>query len=323
MKRRSLIAVAFLALFIGQASAQPQGYPAKVVRIIIGFPPGGSLDIAARVMATRLAERIGQSVIVENRVGAASIIGVDAVAKAAPDGHTIGFATSGAITITPSLRTDMPFNALTDLAPVAMAVHNPLLLVAHPSVAAKDVAGLIALAKASRARITFGTPGNGTTMHLAGLQLNLMAGIDLQHVPYKGTSPAANDLVGGHIPIAIIDVATARDFIRHGRMKALGVTGPRRTTTAPDIPTVAESGLPGYGVTSWLGIIAPGRTPPEIIKYLNSHIVAVLAIPEVRERYIGVGLEPAPSTPEELGSAIRTETAAWAKLIKDNRITAE
>lgn len=319
---RCLTAV-LAALFLGQAAAQPQGYPNKLVRIIIGYPPGGSLDIAARVLAAKLSERVGQPVIVENRVGAAGIIGIDAIAKAAPDGYTIGMTTSGALTITPNVRTDMPYNTLTDLAPITVALHNPLILVANPSFGAKSVAKLIALAKADPGKIIFGSPGNGSTMHLAGALLNVMAGIELVHAPYRGANPAANDVVGGHIPIAIIDVATTRDFIYQGRLKALATMGAKRTPMAPDVPTIAESGVPGYAVTTWLGVIAPARMPPAIIKLLNLHLVAILGMSDARERFNTLGFEPAPGTPEELGSLIKTEMAQWSKVIRNSGITVQ
>jgi len=317
------LAAVLAALFLGQAAAQPQGYPNKLIRIIIGYPPGGSLDIAARVIAAKLSERVGRPVIVENRPGAASIIGVDAIAKAAPDGYTIGLATSGALTITPNVRTDMPYNTLTDLAPIAVAFHNPLILVANPSFGAKNMAELIALAKADPGKIIFGSAGNGTTMHLAGALLNVMAGTELVHAPYKGANPAANDVVGGHIPIAILDVATTRDFINQGRLNALATMGAKRTLLAPDVPTIGESGVPGYAVTTWLAVIAPARMPPAIIRLLNSHLVAILGMPDARERFITLGLEPAPGTPEELGSLIKTELAQWSKLIRDSGIVVQ
>ena len=308
------------ALFLGHAAAQPVGYPNKLVRIIIGYPPGGSLDIAARVIAAQLTERVGQPVIVENRAGAAGIIGIDAVAKAAPDGYTIGMTTSGALTITPNVRSDMPYNTLADLAPIAVALHNPLMLVANPSFGAKSMSELIALAKADPGKIAYGTPGNGSSMHLAGALLNSMAGIELVHAPYKGANPAANDVVGGHIPIAIIDVATMREFVNQGRLKALATMGAKRTSMAPDVPTISESGVPGYAVTTWLAFIAPARVPAAIIKLLNAHLVAILGVPEARERFITLGLEPMPSTPEESASIIKTELAQWSKLVKDARI---
>jgi len=311
------------ALFIGQAAAQPHGYPGKPIRFIVGFPPGGSTDIAARIITPRLSERLSQSVIVDNRSGAGGIVGVDAIAKSEPDGYTIGWGVSGMLTISVSLRTDLPFNPVTDLAPITMAVNNTLILVANPSFPAKDASELIALAKAKPGKIALGSPGIGTAMHLAGALLNMMAGIDLVHAPYKGLGPAANDLLGGQIPVAILDVATTRNFIKLGRLKALGTTGVKRALTAPEVSTIDESGLPGYAVTSWFGVIAPARTPPEIVRLLNSHIVAILEIPDVRERFFAMGLEPMPTTSEEFGNIIKSEITRWAKVIKESGIVVQ
>jgi len=305
------------ALFIGQAAAQPQGYPNKPIRFMVGFPPGGSTDIAARIIAAKLSERLGQSVVADNRSGASGIIGVDAIAKSEPDGYTIGFGIAGTLAISVGLGMDLPYKPLTDLAPISMAVNNTLILVANPSFPAKNVSELIALAKARPGKIVLGTSGTGTSMHLAGALLNLMAGIELVHAPYKGLGPAANDLLGGHTLIALLDVATTRDFIKQGRIKALGTTGAKRAQTAPEVPTIGESGVPGYAVTSWFGVIAPAQTPPEIVKLLNSHIVAILESAEVRERYFAAGMEPAPTTPEEFRNFIKSEITRWAKVIKE------
>lgn len=311
---------AFLAV---QAVAQPLGYPGKPIRFFVGYPPGGSTDTAARIIAMKLSERVGQPVIVDNRSGAGGIIGIEAIAKSTPDGYAIGFGVSGNLAVNVTLLSNLPFNPLTDLAPVSMAVNNSLILVAHPSFPANNVSELIALAKTRPAKLVFGAPGTGSAMHLAGALLNSMAGIDLAVVHYKGLGPVASDLVGGHIPLAILDVATTRSFIQQGRLKALATTAAKRAPTAPDVPTVGESGVQGYAVTSWFGVIAPARTPPEIVKFLNAHIVAILESADVRERYLAAGLEPAPSTPEEFGDFIKSEIARWAKVIKEAGIVAQ
>lgn len=318
------LAVSLAALLAAlPALAQQDPYPARPIRFFVGYPPGGSTDTAARILAAKLSERVGQSVIVDNRSGAGGLIGIDAVAKSEPDGYTIGFGVSGNLAVNVTLLPKMPFDPLKDLAPVSMAVNNSLIIVAHPSLPANNVAELIALAKAKPGKLLYGAPGTGSAMHLAGALLNTMAGIELSVAHYKGLGPVANDLVGGHIPLAILDVTTTRGFIEQGRLKALATTAARRTPTAANVPTVAESGVPGYAVTSWFGVIAPARTPPERIRFLNAHIVAILESPEVRERYLAAGLEPAASTPEEFGQFIRVEVARWAKVIKEAGIVAQ
>ena len=304
----------------GPATAQAQGYPNKPLRFIVPYPPGGSTDIAARIIAPKLSERLAQPVIVDNRPGGGGIVGVDTIAKAAPDGYTIGFGPSGLLTLSVTLQPNLPYNPITDLAPITMAVKNPLILVAHPSFSAKDVRELIALAKAKPAQLSFGSSGTGTAMHLAGVLLTKMAGIELVHVPYKGSGPAANDLMGGQIPLAIIDVASTRSFIKAGKIKPLGTMGPARSQLVPDIPTITESGLPGFVAQSWFGIIAPARTPPEIVTRLNSHLVAILENSDIRDRLLAAGVEPSPSSPDEFSEIIRSEISNWAKVIKDAKI---
>lgn len=317
---RFLLAGMLIGGWSGPATAQAQGYPNKPLRFIVPYPPGGSTDIAARIIAPKFSERLGQPVIVDNRPGGGGIVGVDTIAKAAPDGYTIGFGPSGLLTLSVTLTPNLPYNPITDLAPITMAVKNPLILVANPSFSAKDVGELIALARAKPGQFSFGSSGTGTAMHLAGVLLTKMAGIELVHIPYKGSGPAANDLVGGQIPLAIIDVASTRSFIKAGKIKPLGTMGPARSQLVPDIPTITESGLPGFVAQSWFGIIAPARTPPEIVTRLNSHLVAVLESSDIRERLLTAGVEPSPSSPEEFSEVIRSEISNWAKVIKDAKI---
>lgn len=309
-------------LFIGQAAAQPQAYPNKAIRFMVGFPAGSGTDTAARFVMAKLSERLGQPVVVDNRSGAGGAIGAEAIANSAPDGYTIGFGTAGALAIVPNLR-KVPYNPLTDIAPITMVANNPLVLVAHPSFPAQNVSELIALAKVKPGTIVYGSSGTGSTMHLAGAVLNLTAGIELVHAPYKGNAPAVNDLLGGQIPLAIIDVSTAYGFVKQGRLKALGTTGAKRSLAAPEIPTFGESGLQGYSVLSWYGVIAPAGTPPAIIKVLNSHLVAILEIADVRERLLAAGPEPASTTPEEFGNIIKSEFTRWARVIKESGIVVQ
>jgi tripartite-type tricarboxylate transporter receptor subunit TctC len=314
MRRLILAALACAALAAG-AAAQAQ-FPSKPIRFVVSFPPGGSSDLVARAMAPRMAERLGQQVLVENRPGSGGNIGVDAVAKSAPDGHTIGIAAAGALAINPHLYPGMPFDPLRDLAPVSMLAVIPIVIASNPSAGVASVRDLIALARAQPGRLSFGTTGAGSAMHLAGELLKITAGIDMVHVPYKGSGPAAADLAGGQIPLAIVDLTSALPHIRSGRVRAVAVTGAARTMTAPEIPTVAESGVPGFDAVGWFGVVAPAGTPPAILARLNAEIVDALGVPDVRQKLLAGGAEPATSTPEEFGRLIRAESEKWARVVK-------
>ena len=313
---RSLILLPLL--FAGFVHAQ-SGYPARPVRMLVGFPPGGGTDLTARIIATRLGERLGQPVVVENRVGAGGNIAMDAIAKAPPDGHLIGVAGS-LITINATLQPNLPFNPVKDFAPVTMLVNNPLVLFSHPGFEAKDLRQLIALAKAKPGAISYGSPGAGTAMHLVGALLNQSAGVTLVHVAYKGNGPVVNDVLGGQIPLGVADVASTLSFIKAGRLHVIGLAGAQRTRVAPEMPTLAESGLPGFQVQSWTGVVAPARTPPDVVARLNAEIRAILESAEAREKLLAAGLEPAPNTAEEFAEVIRSETQRWAKAIRETGV---
>jgi len=298
-------------------NALAQGaWPQKPIRFIVSFPPGGSSDLVARALAPRLAERLGQPLLVENRPGAGGNIGVDLVAKAPPDGHTLGLAAAGALTINPSLYPGMPFDPQKDLAPVSLLAMIPIVIVAHPSLGANSLREMLELARARPGQISFGTTGAGSSMHLAGELLEMMASVRMVHVPYKGSAPAAADLAGGQLPLAIVDLTSALPHIRAGRIRALAVTGAARAVSAPEIPTVAESGLPGFDATGWFGAVAPAGVPPAVITRLNAEIADALRAPEIRERILAGGAEPESSTPEQFAERIRSEAAGWARLIR-------
>jgi tripartite-type tricarboxylate transporter receptor subunit TctC len=316
-----LLAAAALLAVQGPAAAQAPAYPNKPLRFFVSFPPGGPADLAVRIMIPRLAERLGQQVVPDNRGGAGGAIGADLVAKSAPDGYSIGMGSSGALTVNVVLQPNLPYNPVKDLAPVSMAIKIPLILVAHPSFPAASVRELIAQIRAKPGQLSFGSGGGtGGGMHLAGVSLGKAAGLELVHVPYKGSAPAAVDLMGGQIPLAIIDMASTRTFIKAGKLKALGTLGAARSPLSPDIPTLAESGLPGFAAESWMGVIAPAQTPAEIVARLNGHFVAVLSHPDTREKLLAAGFEPSPSSPGELGEVIRSEIARWSKLVKEANI---
>ena len=318
------VAVALAAgLWAAGAFAQTAGYPNRPIRFMVGFPPGGSTDVAARLIAPRLAERLGQQLVIDNRGGAGGNIGVDAVAKAPPDGYTIGFGVSGALAVNVTLQPNLPYDPLKDPAPVALAMINPLVLCTAPDTPAASLQELVAYARPRPGRLSYGTGGSGTAMHLAGAMLNLMAGIELVHVAYKGNSAAATGLVGNQIPVAVVDLTSAGSFIRAGRIRALGVTSATRTQLAPDIPSLAERGLPGFDVTSWFGVIAPAGTPADIVALLNAELIAVLKAPEMREKLAAAGLEPVLGTSDEFATLIRSEIRKYAQLIRSSGIRLE
>jgi tripartite-type tricarboxylate transporter receptor subunit TctC len=304
------------ALALHAPAALAQAWPAKPIRFIVTFPPGGSSDLVARALAPRMSERLGQQVLVENRPGAGGNIGADLVAKAPADGYTIGLSAAGALSINASLYPSMPFDPVKDLAPVSLLALIPIVIAAHPSANAANVRELIAAAKARPGALSYGTTGNGSAMHLAGELLQQMTGIRIVHVPYKGSGPAAADAAGGQLPLAIVDLTSALPHIKAGRMRALAVTGAQRSVTAPEIPTVAETGVPGFDAVGWFGVVAPAGTPAPVIARLNAEIVEGMKVQEIRERLLAGGAEPATSTPEEFGAFVRAETAKWARVIK-------
>jgi tripartite-type tricarboxylate transporter receptor subunit TctC len=310
MRLFALLAVALLS-----TAVQAQDYPNKPIRFIVSFPPGGSSDLIARAIAPHMTERLGQPVLVENRPGAGGNIGVDAVAKAPPDGYTIGLAAAGALSSNVSLYPNMPFHPEKDLAPISMLAMIPFFLVAHPSQPA-TLKQLIEAAKARPGGIAVGYGGNGSTMHLAGELFNMMAGIKLQPVPYKGSGPVSADVLGGQVPLGVVDVPSAIAHVRAGKMRALAVTSKRRIAAAPEVPTFEEAGVPGYEAIGWFGAVAPSATPADIINRLNKEMAAALSAPEVRERALAAGAEPFTSTPQEFAAMIREETRKWAQVIR-------
>ncbi|HVL36080.1 MAG TPA: tripartite tricarboxylate transporter substrate binding protein [Burkholderiales bacterium] len=316
---RSLVAVALTLVLAGAAWAQP--YPAKPVRFIVSFPPGGSADVMVRLVAPRLAERLGQQFVVENRAGAGGNIGVDAVAKAAPDGHTIGLAAAGALSVNPHLYPSMPFDPQKDLAPISALAMIPFFLIAHPTLPAKDLRELIALARSRPGDVSFGHGGQGSAMHLSGELLNLMAEIKLQAVPYKGSAPVATDVLGGQIPLGVTDVPSAIAHIRAGKIKALAVTTRQRIDAAPEVPTFHEAGVPGYESIGWFGAVAPAGTPARIVELLAKEMAAALQVPEIRSRVLATGMEPFTNTPQEFAAMIRDESRKWAQVIKTAKVT--
>jgi len=306
------LAIVFL-LWAGLATAQT--YPSKPIRFIVSFPPGGSSDLIVRAIAPRMGERLGQPVVVENRAGAGGMIGVEAVAKAPPDGYTIGLAAAGALSSNISLYPSMPYHPEKDLAPVSMLAMIPFFLIAHPS-QPSSLKELIETARAKPGTLSYGYGGNGSTMHLAGELFNMMANVKVQGVPYKGSGPVSADVLGGQVPLGVVDVPSAIANVKAGKLRALAVTTKRRIAAAPGVPTFEEAGLPGYEAIGWFGTVAPAGTPREIIGRLNLEIKTALSVPDIRERALAAGAEPYTDTPEEFAAFIREETRKWAEVIK-------
>ncbi|HYC49176.1 MAG TPA: tripartite tricarboxylate transporter substrate binding protein [Burkholderiales bacterium] len=310
------IAAAVLACFGAPALAADKAaaYPNKPVRMLVGFAPGGGTDTTARAIAPKLSERLGEQVIVDNRPGASGNIATEIITKAQPDGHTILLGTIAALAINPSLFGNLPFDPLRDLAPVVRIADSTNILVVHPTVPAKSVKELIALSKTKP--LNGGSSGVGGTGHLALELFNVMAGTKITHVPYKGGGPAMTDLLGGQINLIFATAASSVGHIQSGKIRALAVSTAKRSKLVPDLPTVAEAGLPGFEANNWNGLMVPAKTPRAVIDRLNKEFTTVLRMPDVSNLLFKQGLDVAPGTPEEFGKYIRAETAKWAKVIK-------
>lgn len=324
MKRAvTIISGAIIGCTACAALAAAPAYPARPVRIIDPFPPGGPSDIVGRAISQKLSEGLGQPVVVDNRGGAAGVVGCELVAKAAPDGHTLLLGPSGALTIQPTLNPKLPYHPQRDFAAVTQLTDGPQVVAVHPAVAAKSIQELIALAKAKPGQLNYASGGAGTANHLAAEAFKLAAGIDIVHVPYKGTGPALTSILGGETQLIISSLLPALPHVRSGKLRALAVTSASRSSTLPDVPTAAESGLPAFETSSWHGILAPAQTPRPIVARLHSELVKVLHASEVRERLTAQGLNVVASTPEQFAAHIRSETAKYARLIKHVGIKAE
>jgi len=302
--------------------AAAQTYPSKTIRVIVPYAPGGSTDVVFRILAPRLTEILGQTVVVENRPGASSTIGLDIAAKAPPDGYTVGTPniTFGA---NPSLMKKMPFDTEKDLLPVSLVSIVTLVMTVHPSVPARSVKALIALAKSKPDSLNYGSAGNASANHLATERFSYMAGIKMVHVPYKGGGPAVISVVGGETAILFATIPSSIQHFQSGRLIPLGVSSLKRNVALPNVPSIAEAALPGFEAIEWNGVVVPAGTPPAIITRLNQAIVKALAIPDVKERIIGLGADPVGSSPEEFAAFIKKELATWSKVIKEVGITIE
>ena len=297
-----------------QAHAQAN-YPTRAVRVIVPSSPGGGTDISARILAPQLTQFLGQQVIVENRPGAGTMIGGEAVARAAPDGYTLLMGIS-TLAINPAMYKKVPYDAQKDFAPISQAVSLSNVLVVHPSLPARNVKEFIALVKPRPGQVNFASAGVGTSPHLSMELFLVMAQLKMLHVPYKGSGPGVTDLVAGHVPAMMPNMLSAQPHIKSGRLRALGVTGSKRAPGADDIPTIAEAGVPGYEAVQWYGVLAPAATPRDIITKLHAGVVRALQNPDVRQRLLNDGAEPVGNSPEEFATYLRAETAKWAKVVQ-------
>ena len=313
--------IGFLAA-VSVATAFAQSYPSKPIRVVVPATPGGAIDLAARTIGAKLTEAWGQPVVVENKGGAAGIVGSDSVAKAAPDGHTLALVASSHA-INPSLYAKLPFDTVKDFAPVILTHVVPLVLVVNQALPAKSVNEFISYAKANPGKLSFASSGNGGAPHLSAELFKAMAGIDMLHVPYKGSTAAHPDLLSGQVPVMFDTVVAIAPHVKSGRVRALGVTTTRRSAVLPDVPPISQAGLPGYDTSTWGGVLAPGGTPMEIVAKLNAEIARILKMPDVRERMMNAGSEPGGGTPEQFKAFIDAEMIKWAKVVKDSGAKAD
>lgn len=320
--RLGVLAALLACAPLAQESAA-QAYPSRPVRIVAPFAPGSTIDIIGRLIAPRLSEALGQPVLIENRPGAGGMVGMDAVAKSPPDGYTMVIGALGPLAMNPVLYPKTPFDPVRDFAPVTLLATGPVAIAVHPSLPVRTVKELVALAKKNPGKLNFGSPGVGSSPHLTGELVKMLTGSDIVHVPYKGNAEAITDLVSGRVSIVFTGVPPVVPLAKAGRVRLIATTGRQRVPGLPDVPTIAEAGLPAAEVLIWYGLVAPAATPKEIVSRLNAHIVKIMAAPEVRERFSQQGIDPETSTPEQFGRLIRDEYARWTKVIRASGIKME
>jgi tripartite-type tricarboxylate transporter receptor subunit TctC len=311
-----ILTTAAVALVQFAAPTYAQSYPTRPIRFVVPFAPGGSTDTLARSIGIKMSDTMGQQVVVDNRSGGNGNIGMQIVAEAPPDGYSIVLGYIANLAIGPHLYPKLPFDPVKSFAPVTLLAESPNILVAHPSLPVKSMKELIAYAKAHPGKLNFGSASVASVGHLTGVMLNQMAGIDLQHVPYKGSGQAVIDVVGGQIQLMFSGMSSVMPHIKAGRLRPLAVTGAKRSPAAPDVPTIAESGFPGFAATAWYGVLAPAKTPKPIVKRLHDEVLHALAQPDVKQRLESVGFEIVGGTPDEFGAYIKTEIKKWEKVVK-------
>ena len=322
LARIARVTVATLAL-AAAAHAAAQAWPSKPIRLVVPFPPGGAVDFYARVVQQPLSEVLGQTVVIDNKAGASGMVGAEAVAKSPPDGYTLLLGNIASLAINVGIYPKMPYDPLKDFTPIVRTVDVNYVLVVHPSVPAKSVPELIAYAKANPGKLSYGSAGSGSLPHLGTELFKAQTGTDMVHVPYKGGGPMVTDLLGGSVHLVIADQANLMPHVQSGKLRALAVATPKRSPNAPDLPTIAETGLAGFDATAWQGLVGPAGMPPDVVKRLNEAFNKVMAMPAVREKLVGGGLEPVGGTPEQFGSFIGSEIAKWTKIAKDVGAKAE
>lgn len=318
MKTQLILFCSALMLVPASAHAQTPGYPSKPIRMIVGFPPGGGTDVVARIIAPKLAENLGQQILIDNRPGATGTVAAGIVAKSPPDGYTIMMGHVAVNAIAPSLFAKVPYDAEKDFAPITLTGSVPHFVLVHPSLPVTSLKALIAFVKARPGQLSFPSAGNGSTPHLAGELFKVAAGINLLHVPYKGTGQSMQDLIGGQHQVAFDTLPAAAPYVRSGRLRALAVTSARRLNEFPDVPTVPEAGVPGYLMTTWYGMFAPAATPPAIVKRLHAETAAVMQAPDTNARLVDVGADGTVTrSPEEFAALVRADIVRYAKIVKD------
>jgi tripartite-type tricarboxylate transporter receptor subunit TctC len=319
MKKLRLFSASLLAAALAfSGAAFAQAWPSKPIKIIVPYPPGGTSDILARAVGQKMSEIYGQSVVVENKPGATGNIGADLVAKSPPDGYTLLLADIGSLAISPSVNASLPFDPVKDFAPVAMVAYSPHLLATHPSVPATSVRELVALLKSKPDSLSFAVSGIGGANHLAGIDFAQRTGIKWTYIPYKGGAQAITDVMAGHAQVLFNGMLATYPAVKDGKLKVIAISSARRFAAAPDIPTVAESGVAGFETGSWQGIVAPAGTPPDVVRKLHATVTAILATPEMSEKLTTSGAEVRPQSPEQFGAFIRSEKDRWAKVVKES-----
>jgi tripartite-type tricarboxylate transporter receptor subunit TctC len=300
-----------------------QSYPAHAARMVVPWTAGGTADLMARIASQKFSESFGQQFVVDNRPGAGGLIGTEQVAKAAPDGHTLLLATTAPNSVAPSLYSKLPFDPVKDFASISLMATTCYVLSVHPSMPVGNARQLVALAKARPGQLTFSSPGSGTPNHLSGEMLKMLTGIDMQHVPYKGSAQAIADVIGGQIALSFENIVVASPYVKSGRIKALAVTSAKRASALPAVPTMAESGVPGFEAVGWFGVVVPAATPKDVIAKLNGELVRMLSAPDIKERISSLGAEVASTTPEGMDQFNRAQIALWARVVKASGARAE
>jgi len=318
MNRRNVLQILGAGASLAPMASWSQSYPSRPIKVIIPFPPGGPTDVLGRIVAQKLGERLGQNVVIDNKPGASGMIGADMVAKSAPDGYTL-LVNASLHVINPSLYEKPRYDAIADFAPLSNLADVPLVLVVNAKAPVNTVKELIAWIKASKTPINFASSGNATAPHLAGEAFKVAAGIEnMQHVPYKGSSPALTDLLGGQVQLMFDSLPSSQPFIKAGTLKAIAVTTQRRSSALPNVPTIVESALPGFNFSTWYGMWAPASTPPAIVEKLSTEISQITRLPEVRERFLALGAEPVGNTAEEFSTFNKSELAKWARIVRQS-----